>query len=299
MDAESGSGPGDTIAVTGVGWEVSAAAWDALAGKGAANGWMEHDCGPAPYVKNRKWIKFMGKQDRLALCAAAKALRKPGGGQPSAPDGCDLFITVGYIPFGEPQARSLALDSQEDGRFSMDAFSNVALGKVNPVLAFSLLPNMPAHHIAANLEIDGEYMVTYPGQGQAYHCLQEASARLREGVAKAVLLGGTADQCNFLVENHWRKIRPGGGGALVDGAAFILLELQSRAQKRGAAPMARLAALNEGVCQTPDNGAETEMNLGPFGLPLRLAAAMAQGQSGFTHRLAADGMAYVSRWELP
>jgi hypothetical protein len=167
---------------------------------------------PLPYMKSPKMLKFMGKQDRMAVVAASRAVQKAG--VHSLKTG--IYMAVGSIPFEQQDIEPLARHSAKDGRFSMEAFSTTGLDQVNPLLTFRCLPNMPIFHVSLNLGVQGPYYVTYPGVGQFYQALQHAVWALEEGEIDRALVGGVADQDNFLV----RTLRGGGE----DAAGFLCLE---------------------------------------------------------------------------
>ena len=83
---------------------------------------------------------------------------------------------------------------------------------------------MPAFHVSLNFDVQGPYLVTYPGPGQFYAALEEAFAALDRGAIDLALVGGVAHQRNVLVEHHFgRSIRPC-RAALANGAAFLVIE---------------------------------------------------------------------------
>jgi len=123
------------------------------------------DADPIEYLPSRKALKFMSRQDRLAVAAAGRALADAGLiGSPEA-DPVDVFLCVGYIPFSREEAAILSARSRDDdGHFSMALFSTEAYRSINPIRAFTCLPNMSAHHLAASFGLQGEYLITTPEQ---------------------------------------------------------------------------------------------------------------------------------------
>ena len=176
-----------------------------MTGTGSAIG----EADPREFLANRKNRKFMGRQDDLAVVAAGRAL---GSLARVDPERTGLYLVVGYIPFEESDIESLVASSIVEGRFSMAAFSTKGLDAVNPLLTFRTLPNMPAFHVSMNFDVQGPYWVGYPGAGQFYLALEEAVAALESGSIDRAVVGGVADQSNFLVRHHHR-VRLGGGRA--------------------------------------------------------------------------------------
>lgn len=175
------------------------------------------DC--TPWLLSRKMLKFMGKQDQLAVTAASLALERAGLG-PGCP-GLGLYLVVGHIPFESDDMLPLARESSQDGTFSMERFSTIGLDQVNPLLTFRCLPNMPAFHCSLNLKIQGPSFTSFPGLGQFYLALEQAHWDLHEGRVETALVGAVADHNNFLVD--YQRKRLGQTRHLPDLAAFLCL----------------------------------------------------------------------------
>jgi len=275
-----------------------------LTGLGVALG---ASCDPTPYLRQRKLRKFMGVQDDLAVIAAGRALESAGLAGAALGERVGLYLAVGYIPFDESDLETLHAASCEDGRFSMPRFSTSGLAAANPLLTFRCLPNMPAFHVSTAFDIQGPYVVTYPGAAQLYGALEAAAAALRSGEVETALVGGVAHQRNFLVERHFARIEPpASAGRLGDGAGFLVLESASRARARGAPVHGRLLACDvayrpwdpftEGIAAREQfDERAADLDLGAASLPVAVAAAA----SGRHHHVLAsrDGFEAASVWE--
>jgi 3-oxoacyl-(acyl-carrier-protein) synthase len=294
--------PANFIVVTGLGLEISSPAADFLTGKHPVISERDlfHDPDPREFLVRPKTLKFMSKQDRLALVAAGKALRGSGIDPESLKTSCGLFMAVGYIPFRREEAEMISAHAQEDGQFSMDRFTTDAFDRVNPLLAFSCLPNMPGHHVSANFDLQGEYFMTYPGMPEFFLALQEAVGHLQAGDMDFALVGGVADQNNFLVQNHFRKYRPGQPFMDADVSAFLVLERVAQAEKRGKAPLLYLRSLE--VCVNLENSVLCKENptleMGPAELPARLCLLGRDHQGYFNHAHHAHDHIFKSTWEV-
>jgi 3-oxoacyl-(acyl-carrier-protein) synthase len=197
-------------------------------------------CDATPFVKTRKLRKFMGTQDELAVVAAGCALQSARLASPLG-ERCGVYLAVGYIPFERSDIDQLLDASLEDGEFSMHRFAADAFGAINPLLTFRVLPNMPAFHVSLNFDIQGPYVVSYPGAGQFYGVLEEAIAALAGGAIDVALVGGVADQQNVLVEHHFSRIPwPVESSRLANAAAVLVIERAHDALSRGARARARL-----------------------------------------------------------
>ncbi len=187
-----------------------------------------------PWLLNRKMFKFMGKQDALAVVGCGRALERAGLlGQTSGTD-TGLFLSVGYIPFERETINEVTELSTLNGEFSSLQFSNQVMSHFNPLITFKCLPNMPIFHTSLNFGIQGRYFISYPGVGQFYAALETAISSLENGESKVALVGGAADQNNFLVAHHFSRLGHGVEYNLVDTAGFLCLEGFDAAKARNA-----------------------------------------------------------------
>lgn len=270
---------------------------------------LAYDSGPRPalkaelrpWLKQRKSLKFMGLQDRMAVLAAGRALEQAGLAAPLG-EAVGLFMAVGFIPFEEQDIETLCAASIDAaGRFSMAAFAGEGLRSVSPLLTFRVLPNMPAFHVSLNFGLTGPYRVAYPGPGQLFQMLEEARFALESGEVERALVMGTADQRNLLVEHHHRRCDPQLRTPLLsDAAACLVLERRSRARGRGAPILAVLDELElsyqafdpfaeAGELVAPDPG-------GAAGPGLTLARALESGGGAELVSRSADGIGARALW---
>lgn len=297
MDTHLSECSGDMVVVTGLGYEIPMAlrTWFAggLLADGQESASLAHDADPVPFLRVRKTAKFMSKQDRLALSAAARAVSTSGLNADELETKTLVAMAVGAIPFQEGEARDVAEHSCVDKRFSEERFCQEAYEAFNPMLLFACLPNMPAYHISANLQMRGGYYLTYPSCAESYLALRNAMDALSEGRAQAALFGGVADQQNFLVRNHHRK----GGQTLPapDCACFLVLETLNHAQARKAPILARLSDFEIGNEQGSASPERT-CYLGPVELPLEVARLIEGTSDRVRHRLDENELIYESGW---
>jgi len=200
--------------------------------------------------KNRK---FMGRQDVLAVTAAARALLSSGLLGEGDGHGfehhsellarrCGVYMAVGYIPFEYDELDELSRNSQIDNEFSMARFSTQGIAEVNPLLTFRCLPNMPAFHVSMNFALQGPYAVSYPDIGQFYQVLNQAVTALRVNAIDIALVGGVADQNNFLVQHQLRKL--GLSCPSLDAAAFLVLSRKGGQESKDSKPKIELIGLD-------------------------------------------------------
>lgn len=268
------------------------------------------ECEVLPYLRTRKSRKYMGLQDELAVVAAGRALASAGLARAPLGDRAGLYLAVGYIPFEAADIDPVLAASLDDGRFSMARFGGGGFQQAHPLLTFRCLPNMPAYHVSVNFDVQGPYLVTYPGPGQTCLALDEARAALEAGDVDVALVGGVAHQRNFLVEHHFGRLEPPTPSEhLRDAAAFLVLERDDGARGRGHAPLGCLESLS--IAYTPFDpfeawpasaesfscGPASEGALGPASLPAALARAWARGERSVRHEVSSrDGIRARSTW---
>ncbi len=261
-------------------------------------GCAEPPCDATPYLKVRKQRKFLGLQDELAVVAAGRAIESAGLSGPLG-ERVGLFLAVGYIPFEASDVDLLLAGSLQDGRFSMERFSTDGYTGVNPLLTFRCLSNMPAYHVSANFDLQGPYFVTYPGPGQFYQALDEASAAIEAGAIDVALVGGVAHQDNFLVRHHFGRVEPP-AERLLDSAGVLVLEPERRAGDRARGRLLGWSVDYHAVDPFEEGPVPEELGADGAAGPASLPVALARRPSGrFRHELRSrDGIAASSDWEV-
>lgn len=275
-----------------------------VTGRGAA---LDPGVDVRPWLRAPKMRKFMGAQDVLAVAAAGRALEEAGLPRELG-ERAGLYLAVGYIPFEQEDIDRLLEGSTEGAAFSMPGFAARGYQAVNPLITFRVLPNMPAFHVSAAFDLQGPYVVGYPGPGQLYVALEEAAHALRAGDVDLALVGGVAHQRNFLVRHHFGRVAPPvAPERLGDGAGFLVLERAADAAARGATVRARLLELSLDYApfhpfeEAPApletfTGPAPALELNGASLPVALAGA---APGPFEHALRArDGLVGRSRWEV-
>lgn len=205
-----------------------------LSGTGSIVVTSDSEIDVLPWLKYRKMKKFMGKQDELAVIASGLAARNAQLSEEDLRSRTGLYLCVGFIPFERQEIETIARNSSDNGTFSMDLFSTKGFDEVNPLLTFRCLPNMPIFHVSLNLNIQGPYFITYPGAAQFYVALEQACLALDQQEIDFALVGGVADQNNFLVQHHYNR-----SGITTnptpDVAGFICLERNGVASSEASA----------------------------------------------------------------
>jgi 3-oxoacyl-(acyl-carrier-protein) synthase len=256
----------------------------------------EENVDPGPYLASTRTRKFMGLQDEMAVTAVGRAVASSGLADGISGERTGLYLAVGHIPFLGEDMEMLRLASAVDGAFSMQAFSSEGFDAVNPLLTFRCLPNMPAYHVSAAFDLQGPCFVTYPGAGQFFLALEQATLALDTGEIDVAIVLGVAHQRNALVRHHFRRlIAPMGEEGLRDEAGAIVLEAKATSRARTALdsleiryrphdPFVGLDEVDEEVCSAA-------------GPPVSFARALDGGASDIAFRLStADGFDVSCRW---
>jgi hypothetical protein len=267
-------------------------------------------CDPGPYLREKKAKKYLGLQDALAVVAAGRALE--ASGLTLEPERTGLYLAVGYIPALERDFLPVLEGSLDaEGRFSLERFAAEGYLRAHPLLAFRCLPNMPAYHVASSFGIEGPYSVLYPGAGELYLALEEATSALERGDIDVALVVGVAHQRNFLVEHHMlRLVPPVPPSLLRDAAAAFVLERDGK--PRGRAARLRLESLDvayethDCLSTVPAAGATItrdgertilQGDVGPADPLVAVEDAIGAGATLVEHELfARNGVRAVSRW---
>ena len=247
-----------------------------------------------PWLKYRKMKKFMGKQDELAVIASGLAARNAHLSEEELRTKTGLYLCVGFIPFERQEIETIARNSSDNGTFSMDLFSTKGFDEVNPLLTFRCLPNMPIFHVSLNLNIQGPYFITYPGAAQFYVALEQACLALELKEIDFALVGGVADQNNFLVQHHYKRSGLGIKAA-PDAAGFICLERNGLDRALRGLGMKYQPGETSQIERWADT--DVERHLGAASLPVMLDQFARAGN--VRHYLESmDGMQAESFWSL-
>jgi 3-oxoacyl-[acyl-carrier-protein] synthase II len=147
------------------------------------------------------------------------------------------------------------------------------MNDLRPTLFLSQLSNLVAGNISIVHGVTGSSRTFMGEESAGVDAVRVATARIAAGQSDLALVGGTAnaDQVGSLMHlamGHrlwkgelkplWQRAAAGGGLASGSLGAFVVLEESQHAAKRGAAPFARIAAVESGrVDRVP--GAVTTM----------------------------------------
>ena len=216
-----------------------------------------------PYLKQRKSLKLMSQDARLAVLAAAHALTDAGldpaarDAWPTSPRDVGLYMGVGLEP-GEVAEVGPALALARAGseaRVELARLGGEGLDLIPPLSALKTLPNMALAHVSINFDLmgPGESLSCWSTAG--LHAFAAATEAIERGECEVALVGAADSDVDF--DALTTLIRTGvltplradqaealelwslGRGWLVgEGGAFVVLESEAHAEARGARPLA-------------------------------------------------------------
>lgn len=211
------------------------------------------------YVPNRKSLKVMCRDIRLAVAASYLACRDAGFGD-AALNSNRAGVSIGAGLFDHDLAEMAdCFRASWDGRkFDARRFGEDGMSRLFPLWLLKYLPNMPACHITIAHGLRGpSNTITVEGAGSAA-AFEEAFRIIRRGSADIMFCGGAESRINpaGLLRYHGRGILANGGvsepvypvfssrsDGIVpgEGAALLVLEEMEHALRRGARVFAEIA----------------------------------------------------------
>ncbi|MCA9240356.1 MAG: beta-ketoacyl-[acyl-carrier-protein] synthase family protein [Planctomycetales bacterium] len=256
---------------------------------------------PKEWIQPRKSLKVMAREIQLAYASGEMAWTAAGMDEAAVdPDRVGVVLGSGlmYCPPEElapPYSACMA-----KGKFQYDLWGPVGMRELYPLWMLKYLPNMSACHIGIRRDARGATNVIAHGDASSLLALQEGAGVITRGAADVMLVGASSSRLNML-DPLWREsaaawraglppaeaCRPfdasRGGAVCGEGAAVIVLEGESHAERRGAARLARIAAI---ACR---NEASTATRT-PTGKAIELAIQAAMELAD----LSPDDLAFVS-----
>ncbi|MBI2167482.1 MAG: beta-ketoacyl-[acyl-carrier-protein] synthase family protein [Candidatus Omnitrophica bacterium] len=208
----------------------------------------------ADFVKERKSLKVMSRDIRLAVAASTLAVRDAGLVVESM-DATRAGVTLG-APLINNELDELglgirgALDSEK--RFQIKRFGREGIRALYPLWLLKYLPNMPACHISMTHRLKGPNNTLMTSSTGGLQAIGEAFRTIQRDDADVMLAGATDSKLNpvGLARLHLlgilstngheprRAYRPfdrrRDGMVVGEGAGIFVLEEQGHASRRGA-----------------------------------------------------------------
>jgi 3-oxoacyl-[acyl-carrier-protein] synthase II len=309
------------VSPIGIGTEVF---WDALIAGQCGLGPVAPDVvaglppqlfGQAPgfeaktYVANRKSLKVMSRDAQLGIAASVLACRDAGVEKGNV-DPERMGVVLGADQICAPLSESI--DTYRacciDGKFDYDRWVTVGVPLSYPLGMLRVLPNMIASHVSIAHDARGPNNTIHEGEISGLLAVIESASCIQRGMADVMLAGGASSQMHPL--EFVRRFKMGGmtsrhedpatavrpfdarrdGHAWSEGAAVVVLESRSHAEKRGVRIHARLKGWGAAF-----EAIDAYRNLSGAGLRRAIAGAMnhAEVEAGDLGHVKAHGLSTV------
>jgi len=224
------------------------------------------DFNPKEYVTQRKSLKLMKDDMKMAVAAAKLAVEDSGLDFPAVePERVGVVIGAGMLAIDIVELARAVSVSVDNGVFDTGLFGAEGLANMVPIWLLKQLPNMSASHISIAYNALGISNTITAGAAAGAQAIGESFRIIERGGADIVLAGGTEANITprtlirdtMLGELSRRNDDPEGasrpfdrdrdGRVLGEGAAVLVLEERGRALRRGARIYAELAGYGSSV----------------------------------------------------
>ena len=200
------------------------------------------------YFPENKTLRLMNRDAQMAVVAGRLAMEDAAikSGKTYRSEDIALFGSTGMACMSvEEISRVIRYAANDDGSLSLERFGSIALRRVRPVLTFRILANMPICFVSIFENIRGPNAVYTPWEGHGAQAISAGFRAIERGDVPCALVGGCDAKCRELslvslqqlgVFESWRQ--RGSGSIPGEGAAFLVLEEETAAAKRGKRPYA-------------------------------------------------------------
>lgn len=210
---------------------------------------------PQDYIENRKLLKLMNAESKIAVAAGRLALEDAACNGNYSPERMGLYLGTG-LTSGELQELIPLIENSldEHGNFSYSLLGTKALPNCNPLLSFKLLTNMPLCYVSIIFNIKGPNMIFCPWSGKTAEAVGEGMRAIQHDEIDCALVGGGDSKSNYIGFLSFSKLgllsqlgaccpfdKRSDGIILSEGATMLVLEDLEHAQKRSAHIYAELA----------------------------------------------------------
>ena len=253
----------------------------------------------------RKGLKVMCRESQMAVAAAQRALHDAAAREHHPPErfGC-VFGSDYMLTLPDDFTASVARCRGTDGRFEFDRWASDGMPQLTPLWLLKYLPNMPASHIAIYNDLRGPSNSLTVREASGHLAVGEATVTIQRGAADIMVAGATGTRVHPMKTVHalqteqvahgdgdpTRWSRPfdaqRSGMVLGEGAAVLILEELSHAERRGARIYGEVVG-HAARCAIEPGGAGRRRQA--LAHAIGQAFAMAGGQAGAVGHVHAHG----------
>lgn len=222
---------------------------------------------PKPFVTNRKSLKLMAREAKLAVAAASLAASQAHLAGGVDPERLGVILGADALKHELPEvADSFRAALDPEGQFQMQRFATEGLAVAYPLNFLKVLPNMLASHISIIHDARGPNNTLHHAELSSLMALREATHVIQRGAADCMLVGGSSSRLHpldfvrgYLLDSlvtddadPSSASRPFDaqrrGQVRGEGAAVFVVERRAHAEARGAKILARIAGCGA-TCQ--------------------------------------------------
>ena len=254
----------------------------------------------------RKGLKVMCRESQMAVAAAQRALHDAAAREHHAPErfGC-VFGSDYMLTLPDDFTASVARCRGADGRFEFDRWASDGMPQLTPLWLLKYLPNMPASHIAIYNDLRGPSNSLTVREASGHLAVGEATVTIQRGAADIMVAGATGTRVHPMKTvhalqteqvaygdgdpAHWSRPFDArrSGMVLGEGAAVLILEELSHAERRGARIYGEVVG-HAARCATEPGGAGRRRQA--LTHAIGKAVEMAKGQAGDIGHVHAHGV---------
>ena len=226
--------------------------------------------------EHKKGLKAMCREVQMGVVSAKIGLDHSGLDVANFPKerigvdfGANLMLST---PNELADGNLVCMDEQE--HFHFEKWGNTGLPKMDPLWLLKFLPNMPACHIAINIDAQGPNNSLTLDDAAGMLAVREAVRIIARGAADVMIAGSTGTRVHPMKTIHalmWDEVDPSGvcrpfdvrraGQVVGEGAASLILEEESHARARGATIYAKILGAGASAACRPDGTGDTRRAL--------------------------------------
>jgi len=202
------------------------------------------------YFPENKTLRLMNRDAQMAVVAAHLAMEDAGAkaDETYPAEEIALYGSTGVSSMSvEEISRIIEYAAGSDGSLDLRRFGQIALKRVRPVLSFRILANMPICFVSIFENIRGQNAVYSPWEGHGAQAIATGIRAIKRGDVPCALVGGCDVKTRELSFVNLQQLgvfeswsRYGKGSVPGEGAAFLVLEDEDQATKRGKRAYAKI-----------------------------------------------------------